>query len=93
MRAARALLLPVFTTLYLPPWMRLLGARIGRHAELSTVWCFTPELLSAGDSSFFADGCFLGGRQTHGGRFEFAPTRSVARALSATAQSCRPVPG
>jgi non-ribosomal peptide synthetase-like protein len=70
MRASRAFLLPVFTTLYLPPWMRLLGARIGRHAELSTVWCFTPELLSAGAGSFFADGCFLGGRRSYGGRFE-----------------------
>jgi non-ribosomal peptide synthetase-like protein len=70
MRASRALLLPVFTTLYLPPWMRLLGARVGTHAEMSTVWCFTPELLFAGDSSFFADGCFLGGRRSYGGRFE-----------------------
>src|SRR5260370_4300232 len=69
MRGSRALLLPVFTTLYLPPWMRLLGARIGAHAEMSTVWCFTPELLFAGDSSFFADGCFLGVRRSYGGRF------------------------
>jgi non-ribosomal peptide synthetase-like protein len=75
MRSARAVLLPVFTTLYLPPWMRLLGAHIGKHAELSTVWCFTPELLSAGEGSFFADGCFLGGRRTHGGRFELRANR------------------
>jgi non-ribosomal peptide synthetase-like protein len=70
MRASRALLLPVFTTVYLPPWMRLLGARIGAHAELSTVFCYTPELLVAGGGSFFADGCFLGGRRCFGGRFE-----------------------
>ena len=70
MRASRTLLLPVFTTIYLPPWMRLLGARIGAHAELSTVFCFTPELLVAGGESFFADGCFLGGRRCFGGRFE-----------------------
>jgi non-ribosomal peptide synthetase-like protein len=70
MRASRVLLLPVFTTLYLPPWLRLLGARIGAHVEMSTVWCFTPELLTAGANSFFADGCFLGGRRSYGGRFE-----------------------
>lgn len=45
MRTSRALLLPVFTTIYLPPWMRLLGARIGKYAEMSTVWSFMPELL------------------------------------------------
>ena len=49
MRSSRALLLPIFTTIYLPPWMRLLGARIGRHAEISTVWSFMPELLDAGE--------------------------------------------
>ena len=43
LRASRALMLPLFTTLYLPPWMRLLGARIGPHAEMSTVFCFTPS--------------------------------------------------
>jgi non-ribosomal peptide synthetase-like protein len=75
MRAVRGLLLPLFTTIYLPPFMRLLGAQIGAHSEMSTVWCFTPDLLAAGDASFFADGCFLGGRRSYGGRFELRPTR------------------
>ena len=75
MRAVRGLLLPLFTTIYLPPFMRLLGARIGAHSEMSTVWCFTPDLLTAGDASFFADGCFLGGRRSYGGRFELRPNR------------------
>ncbi|HEY2185002.1 MAG TPA: Pls/PosA family non-ribosomal peptide synthetase [Xanthobacteraceae bacterium] len=75
MRATRSLLLPVFTTIYLPPLMRLFGAQIGKHAELSTVWCFTPDLLTAGDGSFFADGCFLGGRRTYGGFFELRTNR------------------
>jgi non-ribosomal peptide synthetase-like protein len=70
MRSARNQFLPIFTTIYLPPWMRLLGAKIGKHAEMSTVWSFMPELLDAGDSAFFADGCMLGGRRTFGGRFE-----------------------
>ena len=70
MRTSRGLLLPVFTTIYLPPWMRLLGARIGKHAEMSTVWSFMPELLHAGDGAFFADGCMLGGRRVFGGHFE-----------------------
>jgi non-ribosomal peptide synthetase-like protein len=56
MRSSRNAFLPIFTTVYLPPWMRLLGARIGKYAEMSTVWSFMPELLDAGDSAFFADG-------------------------------------
>lgn len=75
MQAVRGLLLPVFTTIYLPPFMRLLGAQIGAHSEMSTVWCLTPDLLAAGEGSFFADGCFLGGRRCYGGRFELRPNR------------------
>jgi non-ribosomal peptide synthetase-like protein len=81
MRASRGMLLPLFTTIYLPPWMRLLGARIGAHAEMSTVFCFTPELLAAGEGSFFADGCYLGGRRSYGGRFELAAVRAGRRSF------------
>ena len=72
MRATRGLLLPVFTTLYLPPFMRLLGAKLGRHTEMSTVWSFMPEMIEAGDGVFFADGSLIGGRRTFGGRWEVA---------------------
>ena len=75
MRSSRAMLLPIFTTIYLPPWMRLLGAKVGKHAEMSTVWSFMPELLDAGNSAFFADGCMLGGRRVFGGRFQIAINR------------------
>jgi non-ribosomal peptide synthetase-like protein len=75
MRSSRALLLPIFTTIFLPPWMRLLGAKVGKHAEMSTVWSFMPELLDAGDSTFFADGCMLGGRRVFGGRFQLGVNR------------------
>lgn len=70
MQTVGSMMLPVFTTVYLPPWMRLLGAKLGKHCELSTMWSFMPELLNAGDGSFFADGCILGGARIYGGRFE-----------------------
>jgi non-ribosomal peptide synthetase-like protein len=79
MRAARALLLPIFTTVYLPPWLRLVGAKIGARAELSAVWSVVPELLHAEAESFFADGCILGGRRTHAGWFELEPVRVGTR--------------
>ncbi len=65
--------LTIFTTLYLPPWMRMLGAKLGKHTEMSTVWSINPEMITAGDSVFFADGCMVGGTRTHLGRFEVQP--------------------
>lgn len=73
LRAVRGVGLLIFTTLYLPPWMRLLGAKLGRHTEMSTVWSFFPDFIEAGDGVFFADGSILGGSRVHLGRFAIAP--------------------
>src|SRR5262249_35610993 len=81
MRTSRVILPPLFTPLYLPHWMRLLGARIGTTVEMSTVWSFMPELIVAGDGSFFADGCILGGRRIHGGWFEVRHNRVGQRSF------------
>jgi non-ribosomal peptide synthetase-like protein len=81
MRACRTMLLPVFTTLYLPPWLRLLGAKIGAHAEMSTIWSLVPDLLTAGEGSFFADGCMIGGSRCFGGRFEIRRNSVGARSF------------
>lgn len=81
MRLVGAAMLPVFTTIYLPPFMRLLGAKLGKHCELSTMWSFMPELITAGDGSFFADGCILGGKRVFGGRFEIRENRVGARSF------------
>ena len=72
MQLVQSIGLPVFTTVYLPAWMRLLGARLGRHTEMSTVWRINPDMLTAGDGVFFADGCMIGGARTHLGRFLIA---------------------
>jgi len=36
----------LYATLYVLPWLRLLGARIGKRAEISTVSHFDPDLLT-----------------------------------------------
>src|SRR5262249_57183103 len=59
--ASRVLARPVYTTIYLPAWLRLLGARIGRRAEISTVSQLAPELTAIGEQGFFADGSVIGG--------------------------------
>jgi non-ribosomal peptide synthetase-like protein len=81
MRAARAILLPLYTTLYFPPWLRMLGAKIGPRAELSSVWNFAPELVDVGAESFFADGSIIGGKRIFGGRFEIAMNRIGRRSF------------
>jgi len=64
---SRTALLPIYATLYTPPFLRLLGARIGRRCEVSTVSHINPEMFEAGDESFLADGALIGGMRIHDG--------------------------
>ena len=81
MRYSRGVLLPLYTTLYFPPWLRLMGAKIGARAELSTVWNFAPELVDVGEESFFADGSIIGGKRFFRGSFEIAMNRIGKRSF------------
>ena len=51
---------PLYSTLYLAPWYRLLGATIGRRAEIATASFVSPDCLHLGDESFVADAASLG---------------------------------
>lgn len=74
-RISGDLLYPLYTTIYFPLWLRMLGARIGRRAEISTVVRITPDLVDIGDESFFADGSIIGGHRLYRGNFELRPNR------------------
>jgi non-ribosomal peptide synthetase-like protein len=50
----------LYATLYTVPWLRLLGAKIGPRAEVSTVAHIDPDLLALGAESFVADLAVLG---------------------------------
>jgi non-ribosomal peptide synthetase-like protein len=50
----------LYSTLYLKPWFRLLGAHIGKDSEISTVRHVEPEMLVAGDACFLADDAMIG---------------------------------
>ncbi len=78
---SRTLAKPLYTTIYLPPWLRLLGAKIGRRAEISTVSQFSPELAELGEQSFFADGSIVGGRRLHRGWVELRGNRIGRRSF------------
>jgi non-ribosomal peptide synthetase-like protein len=65
----------LYSTLYLLPWLRMLGAKIGARTEISTATNITPDLLSIGAESFIADTVSLGAVKVDRGWMELAPTR------------------
>jgi len=77
----RQILMPIYATLFVPHLYRLLGARIGARAELSTVNQVVPELMEIGDGSFLADECLIGGIRTHNGVTELKNTRIGRRSF------------
>lgn len=73
-RLSVMLVKPVYTTIFFPHWLRMLGAKVGKNAEISTVSQFSPELMIIGDESFFADGSIIGGRHFYNGYMEVSIT-------------------
>ena len=69
---ARTLLFPVYASLFTPVWLRLLGAKVGKGVEASTV-LLIPSLTTIAPFAFLADdtmvACYeLGGGWMHIGR-------------------------
>jgi len=50
----------LYATLYTIPFLKALGAKIGKKVEISTVMHISPELFEVGDGSFFADASMAG---------------------------------
>ncbi len=57
----------VYATVYAPFWYRLLGAKVGKGAEISTALGVVPDMLTLGDETFIADAVLLGDEQIDGG--------------------------
>ncbi|MEX2034638.1 MAG: Pls/PosA family non-ribosomal peptide synthetase, partial [Xanthobacteraceae bacterium] len=77
----RHIVLPLYATLYLPTFLRLLGASIGRGVEISTAMRIVPELLKIEDGSFLADACIVGGHRSYLGLVEVSPNRIGTRSF------------
>ncbi|HHD64706.1 MAG TPA: peptide synthetase, partial [Desulfobulbaceae bacterium] len=71
----------LYATLYLSPFLRLMGAKIGRLAEISTISHITPDLLEIGDESFVADIAHVGPTVVANGLFTLAPVRIGRRSF------------
>lgn len=57
----------IYATVYAPFWYRLLGAKVGRDAEISTALGVVPDMLTLGDETFIADAVMLGDEEIDGG--------------------------
>lgn len=69
----------LYTTLYLRPWLRALGARIGKRSEVSTIRYIHPELLETGPECFLADDVTVGAPTVRSGWFALGRARLGAR--------------
>ncbi|PPD15306.1 MAG: peptide synthetase [Methylobacterium sp.] len=64
----------LYATIYMRAWYRLMGARIGKGAEISTNIGARYDLLTIGSKSFMADECSLGDEDIHRGWVTFKST-------------------
>jgi non-ribosomal peptide synthetase-like protein len=64
----------VYTTLYLQIWFRMLGVKMGKRVEISTVEFISPDLLVTGDECFLADSVSVGASTVRNGYITIAKT-------------------
>ncbi|MBK4738865.1 Pls/PosA family non-ribosomal peptide synthetase [Noviherbaspirillum pedocola] len=71
----------VYATVYAPFWYRLLGAKVGRDAEISSALGLVPDMLTLGDETFIADAVMLGDEKIDGGWMTLKPTVIARRSF------------
>jgi non-ribosomal peptide synthetase-like protein len=82
MNLSLVVLHPVYATLYVVPFLRSLGVKIGHMAEVSTGRGIDFELTEIGDESFLADGVFVGDRSIRANTVTLKKTKLHARAFA-----------
>ncbi|GAB3595771.1 Pls/PosA family non-ribosomal peptide synthetase [Microbacterium tumbae] len=78
--SARTLLFPIYSSLFTPIWLRLLGAQVGREVEASTV-LLIPGMTTIDDGAFLADDTMVGTYELSGGWMRLARARIGKRAF------------
>lgn len=78
--AARTILFPLYSSLFTPVWLRMLGARVGRDVEASTV-LLIPSMARIEDGAFLADDTMIASYELHGGWMRIGPVRIGKRAF------------
>ncbi len=71
----------LYGTLYTPHWLRMLGAHVGKDAEVATIANIDPDLLTLKDGTFVADMASIGAATYGNGHIAFRKTVVEARAF------------
>lgn len=71
---ALGLLHPIYATLFVAPWYRALGVKVGRRAEISTASAIVPDLVEIGPESFIADDVNFGAARVENGAIRLERT-------------------
>ncbi|MFE4545387.1 Pls/PosA family non-ribosomal peptide synthetase [Arthrobacter sp. NPDC056727] len=77
---ARDLLFPIYASLFTPVWLRLLGAKVGKNVEASTV-LLLPRMTTVGDGAFLADDTMVAPYELGGGWMRIAPAKIGKRSF------------
>ncbi|WP_292828073.1 Pls/PosA family non-ribosomal peptide synthetase [Microbacterium sp.] len=78
--SARTILFPLYSSLFTPVWLRILGAEVGRDVEASTV-LLIPSLTTIDDGAFLADDTMVATYELKGGWMHLGPARIGKRAF------------
>ena len=91
---ARTVLFPLYASLFTPVWLRMLGAKVGRDVEASTV-LLVPSMTTIRDGAFLADDTMVGSYELGGGWLRLRRAEIGKRAFlgnSGMAAGGHPVP-
>ncbi|GHG56517.1 amino acid adenylation protein [Sinomonas cellulolyticus] len=77
---ARDVLFPIYASLFTPVWLRMLGAKVGKDVEASTV-LLLPSMTTVADGAFLADDTMVASYELGGGWVRIAPAKIGKRAF------------
>ncbi|WP_328596900.1 Pls/PosA family non-ribosomal peptide synthetase, partial [Agromyces humi] len=80
MDASRTILFPLYSSLFTPVWLRVLGAEVGRGVEASTV-LLIPSMTTIDDHAFLADDTMVASYELQRGWMRLERARIGKRAF------------
>ncbi|MDR6905581.1 non-ribosomal peptide synthetase-like protein [Agromyces sp. 3263] len=80
MDASRTILFPLYSSLFTPVWLRMLGAQVGRGVEASTV-LLIPSMTTIDDHAFLADDTMVASYELQRGWMRLERARIGKRAF------------